>query len=241
MMPVLCVRALTLADQEDAITPRLADDSYGSEVSDEESKDRKLKLSHEQKEALQMAFNIDPYSSQGSLDPLSKELNLPSKSVMNWFSSQKLNLMQEDSVLTQGITPSQTPFYGASYSPEMLYMLYNMQSAAPGLNLRTSSHKPESPSRGSEVDCHSDISAPGSPVESREDTPEGEDSDADETRKDIKEEKESSPSDITINCVVKRDPQDLALTKDENYNTEEPVLQYDFGLSEAVNKENDEL
>ncbi|XP_065580298.1 homeobox protein cut-like isoform X2 [Artemia franciscana] len=295
----------------DGDPPNSADDSYGSEVSDEESKDRKLKLSHEQKEALQMAFNIDPYSSQGSLDTLSKELNLPSRSVMNWFSTQKLKQMQEESVLTQGtafnpfpqptpdfealryrmllsqrlfelqnqhdlpktpvITPFQTPFYGASYSPEMLYMLYNMQSTAPGLDLRTGSHKPESPSRGSEGDCHSDISAPGSPVESRKDTPvvkgegscsgssrrkrkstapqwvnpaylkEGEDSDSDETRKKIKEENESSSSDITINCVVKREPQDLALTKDENYNTEKPVLRDDLGLSEAVKKGNDEL
>ena len=133
-----------------------------------------------------MAFNINPFSSQANLDTLSKELNQPSKAVMNWFNSQKLKQMQEESVLTQGtafnpfpqptpdfealcyrmlfsqqlfelqnqhdltkspvITPFQTPFYGASYSPEMLYMLYNMQLAAPGLDLRTGSHKPESPS-----------------------------------------------------------------------------------------------
>jgi hypothetical protein len=206
-----------------------------------------------------MAFNINPFSSQGNLDTLSKELNQPSKAVMNWFNSQKLKQMQEDWVLTQVtaynpfpqptpdlealryrrllshrlfelqnqhdliktpvITPFQTPFYGASYSPEMLYMLYNMQSAAPGLDLRTGSHKPEYPGRGSEGDCHSDISAPGSPVESRKNTPavkgegscsgsskrkrkstapqwvnpaylkEGEDSDSDETRKKIKKEK----------------------------------------------------
>ncbi|KAK2719003.1 hypothetical protein QYM36_006128 [Artemia franciscana] len=152
-----------------------------------------------------------PLTTQGRIDTLSKELNLPSKSVMNSFSSQKLKHMQEESVLTPGtafnpfpqptpefealryrmqlsqrlfelqnqhdlpktpvITPFQTPFYGAGYSPEMLNLLDNIQSAAPGLDLRTGSHKPESPSQGSEGDWHSDISAPGLPVESRKDTP----------------------------------------------------------------------
>jgi hypothetical protein len=36
----------------------------------------------------------------------------------------------------------------------------------------------------------------------------------------LRRKNESSPSDITINCVVKREPQDLALTKDENCNSE---------------------
>jgi len=40
-----------------------------------------------------------------------------------------------------------------------------MQSAATGLDLQTGSHKPESPSRGFEGDCNSDINAPGLPAE----------------------------------------------------------------------------
>ena len=46
----------------------------------------------------------------------------------------------------------------------------------------------------------------------------------------LRKENESSPSDITINRVPKRKPQDLVLTKCENFATEKPVLSDDLGL-----------
>ena len=54
----------------------------------------------QQKEALKIAFALDPYPSTAAMDYLSQELNLESRSISNWFHNHRMRLKQQ---LPQGM------------------------------------------------------------------------------------------------------------------------------------------
>ena len=57
-------------------------------------------FTEEQKEALKIAFALDPYPSQSSMEFLSQELGLETRSISNWFHNHRMRLKQQ---LPQGM------------------------------------------------------------------------------------------------------------------------------------------
>ena len=51
-------------------------------------------FSDEQREALKVAFALDPYPSTSALDYLSQELKLDGKTIGNWFHNHRMRLKQ---------------------------------------------------------------------------------------------------------------------------------------------------
>ena len=64
------------------------------------AKKQRVLFSDEQKEALKIAFALDPYPSTAAMDYLSQELNLECRSISNWFHNHRMRLKQQ---LPQGI------------------------------------------------------------------------------------------------------------------------------------------
>ena len=59
------------------------------------AKKQRVLFSDEQKEALKIAFALDPYPSTAAMDYLSQELNLESRSISNWFHNHRMRLKQQ--------------------------------------------------------------------------------------------------------------------------------------------------
>ena len=64
------------------------------------AKKQRVLFTDEQKEALKIAFALDPYPSTAAMDYLSQELNLESRSISNWFHNHRMRLKQQ---LPQGM------------------------------------------------------------------------------------------------------------------------------------------
>ena len=72
-------------------------DSPGGSTS---SKKQRVYFTDEQKEALKIAFALDPYPSSSSMEFLSQELGLETRSISNWFHNHRMRLKQN---LPQGM------------------------------------------------------------------------------------------------------------------------------------------
>ena len=77
------------ADQSDFYNT--AADSPGSSG----SKKPRLIFSDEQKEALKIAFTLDPYPSTSVMEFLCQELNLEARTISNWFHNHRMRLKQQ--------------------------------------------------------------------------------------------------------------------------------------------------
>ena len=64
------------------------------------AKKQRVLFSDEQKEALKIAFALDPYPSTAAMEYLSQELNLECRSISNWFHNHRMRLKQQ---LPQGL------------------------------------------------------------------------------------------------------------------------------------------
>lgn len=58
------------------------------------SKKQRVLFSDEQKEALKVAFALDPYPSQATIDFLAQELQLSNRTITNWFHNHRMRLKQ---------------------------------------------------------------------------------------------------------------------------------------------------
>jgi homeobox protein cut-like len=76
------------ADQTDFYNS--AADSPGSA-----SKKPRMVFSDEQREALRIAFTLDPYPNTSVMEFLSQELNLETRSISNWFHNHRMRLKQQ--------------------------------------------------------------------------------------------------------------------------------------------------
>ena len=74
-------------------------DSPGSHSAS--SKKQRVYFTDEQKEALKIAFALDPYPSTSSMEFLSQELVLETRSISNWFHNHRMRLKQN---LPQGMS-----------------------------------------------------------------------------------------------------------------------------------------
>ncbi|RXG71097.1 Homeobox protein cut [Armadillidium vulgare] len=82
------------------------------------SKKARVLFSEEQKEALRLAFALDPYPNLAAIEFLSQELQLSTRTITNWFHNHRMRLKQHPGSPDGGISspprdlpnPSQTPF-----------------------------------------------------------------------------------------------------------------------------------
>ncbi|XP_076331521.1 homeobox protein cut-like isoform X2 [Tachypleus tridentatus] len=65
------------------------------------AKKPRILFSEEQKEALRLAFSMDPYPSTATIEFLASELNLSIRTVTNWFHNYRMRLKQQTSLATQ--------------------------------------------------------------------------------------------------------------------------------------------
>lgn len=79
------------ADPSDMYAGSGGCDSPGSSS----AKKPRVYFTDEQKEALKIAFALDPYPSTASMDFLSQELGLETRSISNWFHNHRMRLKQQ--------------------------------------------------------------------------------------------------------------------------------------------------
>ena len=93
----------------DRSSPAGETDPYSADSPGSNSaKKSRVYFTDEQKEALKIAFALDPYPSTASMDFLSTELNLESRSISNWFHNHRMRLKQQlpqgmDNFLNKGV------------------------------------------------------------------------------------------------------------------------------------------
>lgn len=59
------------------------------------SKKQRVLFSEEQKEALRLAFALDPYPNVGTIEFLANELSLATRTITNWFHNHRMRLKQQ--------------------------------------------------------------------------------------------------------------------------------------------------
>lgn len=80
------------------------------------SKKQRVLFSEEQKEALRLAFAMDPYPNMSIMEFLAGELGLSSRTITNWFHNHRMRLKQQvphgmaSDIPPRDQTTSQTPF-----------------------------------------------------------------------------------------------------------------------------------
>ena len=79
----------------DRSSPADSSDMYANPIdSPGSAKKQRVLFSDEQKEALNVAFTLEPYPSSATMDFLCQELNLESRSISNWFHNHRMRLKQ---------------------------------------------------------------------------------------------------------------------------------------------------
>ncbi len=79
----------------DRSSPADPNDIYSSSAdSPGSAKKQRILFSDDQKEALKIAFALDPYPSTSVMDFLSQDLGLESRSISNWFHNHRMRLKQ---------------------------------------------------------------------------------------------------------------------------------------------------
>lgn len=61
------------------------------------AKKQRILFSDQQKEALKLAFSLDPYPSTSVMEFLAQELNLSTRTITNWFHNHRMRLKQQQS------------------------------------------------------------------------------------------------------------------------------------------------
>lgn len=110
---------------------------YNSSASSPPSaaKKQRVLFSEEQKEALRLAFALDPYPSVATIEFLATELGLVSRTITNWFHNHRMRLKQQsphgsDSQLNR--TDGQQP-QGGGFDPVQFRLLLSQRLGFPAL------------------------------------------------------------------------------------------------------------
>lgn len=92
------------------------------------NKKQRVLFSEEQKEALRLAFALDPYPNVGTIEFLATELGLSTRTITNWFHNHRMRLKQQvphgapsDSI------PSRENQTGAPFDPGQFRLLLNQR------------------------------------------------------------------------------------------------------------------
>lgn len=73
------------------------------------TKKQRVLFSEEQKEALRLAFALDPYPNLATIEFLGQELQLSTRTITNWFHNHRMRLKQHPGSPGDGSSPSRDP------------------------------------------------------------------------------------------------------------------------------------
>lgn len=92
------------------------------------NKKQRVLFSEEQKEALRLAFALDPYPNVGTIEFLATELGLSTRTITNWFHNHRMRLKQQvpHGAPTESI-PSRENQTGAPFDPVQFRLLLNQR------------------------------------------------------------------------------------------------------------------
>jgi homeobox protein cut-like len=160
-----------VADNSNPDSPTDMYESYGSPGS---AKKHRVYFSTRQKEALKIAFSMDAYPSPTVIDFLSQELNLETRSVVNWFHNHRMRLKQLHPHDVESLLPPKEDHQKASFDPLHFRILVNQRL------LEVAEDLPGSPMAKSESGGL-DLSASGHRSDMDEDSSLGKDNDEDDS------------------------------------------------------------
>lgn len=117
------------------------------------AKKARILFSDEQKEALRVAFSMDPYPSTATIEFLANELNLSVRTITNWFHNHRMRLKQVSTTSAGSEDsggPTQAPYNlgrdGVNFDPIHFRMLLSQRLSE--LRLLGGGHSSPSPNRG---------------------------------------------------------------------------------------------
>lgn len=92
------------------------------------NKKQRVLFSEEQKEALRLAFALDPYPNVGTIEFLATELGLSTRTITNWFHNHRMRLKQQvpHGAPTDSI-PTRENQTGAPFDPVQFRLLLNQR------------------------------------------------------------------------------------------------------------------
>lgn len=92
------------------------------------NKKQRVLFSEEQKEALRLAFTLDPYPNVGTIEFLATELGLSTRTITNWFHNHRMRLKQQ---VPHGVpsepVPSRENQSNAPFDPVQFRVLLNQR------------------------------------------------------------------------------------------------------------------
>lgn len=92
------------------------------------NKKQRVLFSEEQKEALRLAFALDPYPNVQTIEFLANELNLSTRTITNWFHNHRMRLKQQvPHGQPQEPIPSRENTSGAPFDPVQFRILLNQR------------------------------------------------------------------------------------------------------------------
>ena len=123
----LSKRKRGMDSSSDRSSPADSSDMYTNQVdSPGSAKKQRVLFSDEQKEALNVAFTLEPYPSTATMDFLSQELNLEARSISNWFHNHRMRLKQH---MPQGAAQLRliAATVGQPFDPDKFRLLYHQR------------------------------------------------------------------------------------------------------------------
>ncbi|GAB0091664.1 Homeobox protein cut [Sergentomyia squamirostris] len=103
--------------------------SVGSSVGAPPSKKQRVLFSEEQKEALRLAFALDPYPNVATIEFLATELGLSTRTITNWFHNHRMRLKQQvpHGAPSEPPVPPRESQSGAPFDPVHFRILLNQR------------------------------------------------------------------------------------------------------------------
>lgn len=134
--------------------------SYGSPA----VKKARILFSEEQKEALRVAFSMDPYPSTTTIEFLANELNLSLRTITNWFHNHRMRLKQvsstnDDNASNQSQLPYNIGRDGVNFDPIQFRLLLTQRLANIRLQSGTNPSSPSHRSKYSSLYATSPVSS----------------------------------------------------------------------------------
>lgn len=97
------------------------------------AKKQRVLFSEEQKEALRLAFALDPYPSVATIEFLASELDLASRTITNWFHNHRMRLKQQSPIGNEPQMSRESP--GNGFDPVQFRVLLSQRLGFSALSL----------------------------------------------------------------------------------------------------------
>lgn len=99
------------------------------------AKKQRVLFTEEQKEALRLAFTLDPYPSVATIEFLANELTLASRNITNWFHNHRMRLKQQSPHGNESSQPNRESQGYGGFDPVQFRMLLSQRLGLASLPL----------------------------------------------------------------------------------------------------------